>query len=821
MRLKVYSIILVFILGTTQILQAQYVLTGTVKDAVSGAPIDGAQIIVKETSSIETTHTAGRFEIKGLLQGQYTVVVFSYQYETLTVSVDIDGDTEMDFSLNELSQELSEVVISQKKDEIFGLKRLQPVEGTSIYAGKKTEVILLDNMVGNRATNNARQVYAQVVGLNIYESNDGGLQLSIGGRGLDPNRTSNFNTRQNGYDISADVLGYPESYYTPPVEGLEEIEVIRGAASLQYGTQFGGLLNFKMKQPVTDKKIELNTRQTVGSYGLFTSFNSLSGTIGKVSYYTYVNYKQGNGYRPNSDFNSFNYFGGVQYQISERTKVSFEYTYLYYLAQQAGGLTDEQFAKDPLFSNRERNWFGINWNLYSFKLEQKIGQRTDLSFTVFGLDADRKALGFRGIPGADGANRNPVSEPDWTDENGEYIYTRDLIIGEFNNWGAEIRLLSRYSLWQKDAVFLVGAKYYNAHNSSRQGPGIGGTGADFYFDLVDNPDYSGTSDYSFPNLNFAAFGENIFFLTDNLSITPGVRFEYIRTESHGAYWDATARTMISEDETLQRGFVLLGLGVSQSFDEGLELYGNISQNYRSVTFSDIRTVSPSFKIDPNIYDETGFTADVGFRGNWQNILSYDAGVYSLLYNDRIGIIFDDRANRVRTNIGDAIIYGVEMFVDVNLAKVTHIDAMQYKLNWFVNNAFTDSRYIDAVQGNNGVEGNKVEFIPFVNLKTGINAGYKNLLASVQFTYLTEQYTDAENSPVTEDTDDRAGVIGEIPSYHILDVSMSYSHKFLRFETGVTNLTNNSYFTRRATGYPGPGIIPSDGRGFYFTLGVKI
>ena len=28
-----------------------------------------------------------------------------------------------------------------------------------------------------------------------------GLQLNIGGRGLDPNRTSNFNTRQNGYDI--------------------------------------------------------------------------------------------------------------------------------------------------------------------------------------------------------------------------------------------------------------------------------------------------------------------------------------------------------------------------------------------------------------------------------------------------------------------------------------------------------------------------------------------------------------------------------------------------------------------------------------------
>jgi Fe(3+) dicitrate transport protein len=35
----------------------------------------------------------------------------------------------------------------------------------------------------------------------------------------------------------------------PPTEALEEIQVIRGAASLQYGTQFGGLVNFKIKSP--------------------------------------------------------------------------------------------------------------------------------------------------------------------------------------------------------------------------------------------------------------------------------------------------------------------------------------------------------------------------------------------------------------------------------------------------------------------------------------------------------------------------------------------------------------------------------------------
>ena len=124
--------------------------------------------------------------------------------------------------------------------------------------------------MANLASNNARQIYNQISGLNIYQNDDAGLQLHIGGRGLDPNRTSNFNTRQNSYDISADVLGYPESYYTPPAESLKEIQIIRGAASLQYGTQFGGLINFILKEP-TNKKFELITRNSIGSCLLYTS----------------------------------------------------------------------------------------------------------------------------------------------------------------------------------------------------------------------------------------------------------------------------------------------------------------------------------------------------------------------------------------------------------------------------------------------------------------------------------------------------------------------------------------------------------------------
>ena len=97
-------------------------------------------------------------------------------------------------------------MVRANKKKIFQIKRMQDYEGTSVFAGKKRS-ILLDLSMANLASNNARQIYNQIPGLNIYQNDDAGLQLNIGGRGLNPNRTSNFNTRQNGYDISADALG--------------------------------------------------------------------------------------------------------------------------------------------------------------------------------------------------------------------------------------------------------------------------------------------------------------------------------------------------------------------------------------------------------------------------------------------------------------------------------------------------------------------------------------------------------------------------------------------------------------------------------------
>jgi Fe(3+) dicitrate transport protein len=121
------------------------------------------------------------------------------------------------------------------------IHQMPEIVGTSIYAGKKSALIVMDNVNGNVVTNNMRQVMAKIPGIQIWESDGSGIQIGIAARGLSPNRSWEFNVRQNGYDISADPYGYPEAYYNPQLQAVQRIEVLRGQGSLQYGPQYGKL----------------------------------------------------------------------------------------------------------------------------------------------------------------------------------------------------------------------------------------------------------------------------------------------------------------------------------------------------------------------------------------------------------------------------------------------------------------------------------------------------------------------------------------------------------------------------------------------------
>ena len=188
-----------------------------------------------------------------------------------------------------------------------------------------------------------------------------------------------------------------------------------------------------------EKPFTLKIRNTIGSNNLFTNFTSTDGTIGKFDYMAFFNLKKGDGFRENSKFNSSNLFLNVGYRFNEKTKISSEITYLNYLAQQGGGLTDSMFSDNPFQSNRSRNWFELDWLLYSIKLKHSFSKNSNISFNFFGLNASRNSIGFRS---------NRVSQEDPNQE-------RDLIKGDFNNFGAEVRWVKNYLISKKKSILLV------------------------------------------------------------------------------------------------------------------------------------------------------------------------------------------------------------------------------------------------------------------------------------------------------------------------------------------------------------------------------
>lgn len=778
------------------------------QDEDSGAVISDVMIYCPELDTITYSNIQGRGTLNTKEFQKVNIVCIKEGYKTSEITIH-RPDSTYRIHMKALRVELEEIYITQNYESDFSSTKLQNVDGFGIYAAKKSELINLNKLLINKSVNNAREVYSSIPGLNIWENDGSGLQLNIGARGLNPNRSANFNTRQNGYDISADALGYPESYYTPPLQVVENIQMVRGAASLQFGPQFGGLLNFKLKEGPTDDKFQLYSENTVGSFGLFNTYNSLGGQLGKINYYGYFSYKQGDSWRKNGAFDQRNGYGMVRWDISEKWKIKLEQTLMNYLARQPGGLVDFQFEENPRQSLRERNWFAVKWKLSALTTDYKFSDQTAYNGRFFFLNAGRKSLGETG----------PIHRPDPGRE-------RDLVDGIYQNFGHESRLIHRYKTGGRFSTLLTGFRIYRGYSQSKQGLANAGNEATFQFL---NPDDLETAAYEFPSWNTAFFTENLFNINDVWTITPGFRFEYIRTAMDGYY----KQRVLSGDEVIvnhrfdeskenNRAFMLMGLGVSRKLNQETEAYFNFSQNYRSINFTDLAVINPNLRVDKNMKDERGFNADLGIRGYlWNQTIRFDGSAFFLRYNNRIGLthvtdsdpVWGNRLVTYRTNVGHARILGLETYLETDFRKIFGLDKNGLRWHGFVNVSVLDGRY---TSGGSDIAGNEVENVPPLNFKTGTQLSWANWQFKYQYGITGQHFSDATNSIRVADA-----TRGIIPSYSVMDISMSYTYRMVTIQTGINNLLDQHYFTRRAISYPGPGIIPAPGRSFYLTLGITL
>lgn len=697
------------------------------------------------------------------------------------------------------SKILKEVIVTGYKT-VNGVGHLLEMKDGIIYAGKKTEVIIVDSLDANKAINNTRQILGRIPGLNIVETESSGFTANgIATRGLNPTQSIEMNTRQNGYNISADVYGYNEAYYIPPMEAVKRIEMVRGASSLQFGAQFGGLVNYITEDAPTDKPFQFITSQTVGSFGMYNAFTSVGGTYKKISYYGFLQQRNMDGYRPNSQQWQLSGFGKIQYTASKKINAGLEYSLLRNKIHMPGGLSDSLFNANPKASVRARNWLKSPWNIVSGYLNLNPNDNTTFSLKTTYIFSNR-SLVWRNEDG--GAGALDAIDP----ATNQYV-PREVESEDMHSVATEARFAASYKLGKSKST-LAGGVRFSYGWFKRLGGGEGSTNSDF--------DLSITGDWekklNFTTTNIAPFVENIFRIGNKLTVTPGVRLEYLNSTVKGYTTDDIYK--VTANKSKNRVFLLSGIGIEYKPKSNAGIYANISQAYRPIDYSQQQPFGVTSKIDPNLKDANGFNSDLGYRTTIKNYLNVDVSLFYLAYNNRIGeIVKTDPTTGLdfgyRTNIANSVHKGLEAYIEFNILKYLN---QQSKQGISIFNSYS---YIDAKYTSGEFNGNRVEAAAKHIERAGIIYSNKSFSSTFQVNYIGDAYGDATNVKVSDNP-----IAGYIPAYTVVDFSATYKINNYAIKTGVNNLGNKYYFTRRTDEYPGPGIIPAVGRSFYVGLTAK-
>ncbi|HLO83058.1 MAG TPA: TonB-dependent receptor [Chitinophagaceae bacterium] len=707
--------------------------------------------------------------------------------------------------------EITVVGLGSKSD----IQQLPEIVGTSIYAGKKNALIVMDNVKGNVVTNTMRQVMSKVAGIHVWESDGSGIQIGISARGLSPNRSWEFNVRQNGYDIAADPYGYPEAYYNPQLQAVQRIEIIRGHGSLQYGPQFGGMVNYILRNgSEINKPFQVEMQQTAGSFGMINTYNAIGGETKKFHYYAYFDHRSADGWRENSKYFTNSGFGTFTWRLNDKLSLTAEVMKNHINSRQPGGHTDASFAADPQKSYRSRNWMDIEWLTTALIANYRFDEDHKLNVKLFNVQGDRHSVGYvRAITIADTINATT----------GQYN-NRTVDIDNYRNFGVEARYLGDYNLLGGRHSFSGGLRYYRG-NTYRYRDGVGTTGIDYDISRV-NPTWPKDIDYHTHNI--AAFAENIFRISDKWIVIPGIRYEWISAKATGVNGYTNGNPVYLQNQERDRAFLLAGIGSEYHVSPNTEIYANITQAYRPMQFADLTAPPTTNEIDPNLEDARGYNADLGYRGRVSSYLYFDVSAFYLQYNNRIGTISQQRADgsfyNLTTNVGNSTSKGFEGVVEFNPVKAFYPETKWGDVSVFVSYGYTDARFgdLDVIQkvGNDLVKTNlknkRVENAPLNILRTGLTYNFKGFSFTGQLSHVDRCFADANNT----EKPTANGQNGVIPAYTITDLTAAYVfNKHVNIKGGVNNLTNQMYFTRRAGGYPGPGLLPSDGRNFFVSLGL--
>ncbi len=647
------------------------------------------------------------------------------------------------------------------------------VEGDKIFIGKRATIIDLDALPKVQA-NNYRQALALTPGLLFSEETT--PLVSIGYRGIgEPHRMQFMQVLKDGIPIHADPFGYPEAYYTPPLDTVDRIEFIRGGGSLMYGPQPGGAFNYVTYLPQRESPFAFRTQNIYGSDELFSSYSAVDGTIGQLGYLGYFNHREWQGFRrANSQYKLNGGHGKLVWSIDDDTRLIFGFDGYEEEHGEPGGLTRRDFARNPEKTTRLHDEFRLRRYAGTLELQHRIQPGTELNVKTWGGYYQRWS------------KRQRTSGPVFgTRPTGPNAATNTIENQEFYTFGIEPRLRHDWEAWGGQHTLAAGMQFYYADSPREDQRGSSPDAEDGVTTLDSNRSTTYGSFFAENKFTFGRF-----------SITPGFRLEVIEQQVHNRNFNAgTGAFTGSVDKRASEIQPLFGLGMALDFDNQTQLYANVSQSYRTTIFTESIVAQPGLTAtdsDPSL----GWSYELGYRGTPREWFAFDTSLFLIDLDNRFGT-----AGGQLRSVGRSINYGWDGAVQFDLiggldaARGTKLGDSLGALNLYGNVSLLEAELYGGP--NNGAT---PQYAPDFILRTGLIYQRKGVKVSFLGTLVDDHNARDDGNPNFA-----------IPGYMTWDLTAEVPvTKHLTLMAGVNNVFDESYYSRVRN----DGIDPGYGRNFY-------
>ena len=245
MSLRFFAIFLfIFFIGGKSFSQQTGVLKGVVYDLEHHEKLPGATIrVVTNLAKGVATDMDGHYVLE-LDSGNHQLVCnyLGLRADTFFVSISPNSITEKDITLTAFSKTLETVVVSSGKFD-------QRIEDITV-----SMEVLKPKLITSKNTTSIETALEQVPGLSIID-NDPQIR---GGSGFTFGVGSRVAIMVDGIPLLSGDAGRPEWSYIP-VENIEQVEIIKGASSVLYGSSaLNGVINIRTAYPRSKPKTVFN-----------------------------------------------------------------------------------------------------------------------------------------------------------------------------------------------------------------------------------------------------------------------------------------------------------------------------------------------------------------------------------------------------------------------------------------------------------------------------------------------------------------------------------------------------------------------------------